>query len=157
MIVQNLLLRWRTSKVLYASAVDSLMYAMVCTRPDIAQAVGVLSRFMANPGRVHWDVVKRVFRYLRGTSNYFIYYHGNSSGVPHLVCIHGFVDSNWAGDIDNRRSTSGYVFTMFGGAISWMSKRQPMVSLSTIEAECMATTCNTPKLAHCHDTNSGLF
>ena len=110
------------SRVPYASAVGSLMYAMVCTRPDIAQAVGVLSRFMANPGRVHWDAVKRVFRYLRGTSDYSICYHGNSSGTPHSVCIHGFVDSDWAGDIDHKRSTSGYVFTMFGGAINWMSK-----------------------------------
>jgi hypothetical protein len=128
------------SRVPYASAVGSLMYAMVCTRPDIAQAVGVLSRFMANPGRVHWDAVKRVFRYLRGTSDYSICYHGNSSGTPHSVCIRGFVDSDWAGDVDSRRSTSAYVFTMFGGAISWMSKRQPVVALSTTEAEYMAAT-----------------
>ena len=77
---------------------------------------------------------------MRGTSDYSLCYHGKSSGAPHSVCIHGFVDSDWAGDIDRRRSTSGYVFTMFGGAISWMSKRQPVVALSTTEAEYMAAT-----------------
>jgi len=128
------------SRVPYASSVGSLMYAMVCTRPDIAQAVGVLSRFMANPRWIHWDAIKRVFRYLRGTSEYSICYHGNAIGPPHLVCIHGFVDFDWAGDIDSRRSTSAYVFTMFGGAVSWMSKQQPMVALSTIEAKYMAIT-----------------
>ena len=98
------------------------MYAKVYSRPNIAQVVGVLSRFMANPGQVHWDVVKRVFRYLRGTSDYSICYLGNSFGALHSVCIQGFVNLDWVGDIDCRRSTSGYVFTMFGGAISWMSK-----------------------------------
>ena len=64
------------SRVPYASAVGSLMYAMVCTRPDIAHAVGVLSRFMSNPGKEHWTAVKRVFRYLRGTSDYGLCYQG---------------------------------------------------------------------------------
>ena len=77
---------------------------------------------------------------MRGTLDYSICYHGNSFGSLHLVCIHGFVDSDWVGDIDRRRSTGAYVFTMFGGAISWMSKRQPVVALSTIEAEYMAAT-----------------
>lgn len=77
---------------------------------------------------------------MRGTSDYSICYHGNSSIFLHSDCIHGFVDLDWAGDIDHRRSTSAYVFTMFGGAISWMSKQQSMVALSTTEAEYMATT-----------------
>ena len=64
------------SRVTYASVVGSLMYAMVCTRPDIAQAVVVLSHYMSNLGRAHWDAVKRVFRYLRGTSEYSICFHG---------------------------------------------------------------------------------
>eukprot|EP00253_Pinus_taeda_P035241 PITA_35241 len=105
------------SCVPYASAVGSLMYAMVCTRPYIAYAVGVLSRFISKPGKEHWTTVKRVFRYLRGTSDY-----------------------DWAGDLDQRRSTSGYVFNLFGGAISWMSKKQSVVALSTTEAEYMAAT-----------------
>lgn len=128
------------SRVPYQSAVGSLMYAMVCTRLDIAQAVGVLSRYMSNPGRVHWDAVKRVFRYLKGTSKYSLCYHGNSVGDMTSLDIHGYVDSDWAGDIDSRRSTSAYVFTLFGGAISWMSKRQAVVALSTTEAEYMAAT-----------------
>ena len=77
---------------------------------------------------------------MRGTSDYSICYHGNSFGSSHTVCIHGFLDSDWVGDIDRRRSTSGYVFTMFGGAISWMSKRQPVVAFSTTEAEYMVST-----------------
>ena len=92
------------------------MYAMVCTRPYISHAVGVVSRYMANPGKEHWSAVKWVFRYLRGTSDYCITYNRSSE----FVCRH--VDSNFAGDLDKRRSTSGYVFTLAGGAISWMSK-----------------------------------
>ena len=64
------------TRVPYQSAIGNLMYAMVCTRPNIAQAVRVLSHYMSNPGRAHWDVVKIVFRYLRGTSKYSICFHG---------------------------------------------------------------------------------
>ncbi|KAK8916316.1 hypothetical protein KSP39_PZI023164 [Platanthera zijinensis] len=125
-------------KVPYASAVGSLMYAMVCTRPDIAQAVGVLSRYMAKPGKEHWNAVKRVFRYLRGTSNYSICYEGAETG--RVLNVVGHVDSDWGGDLDSRKSTSGYVFTLFGGAVSWMSRRQGVVALSSTEAEYMALT-----------------
>jgi hypothetical protein len=127
------------SHVPYASAVGSLMYAMVCTRPDIAHAVGVLSRYMSKPGKEHWTTVKRVFRYLRGTTSYGLCYQGRPR-LDRVVDIHGFVDADWAGDLDHRRSTSGYVFNLFGGAISWMSKRQAVVALSTTEAEYMAAT-----------------
>eukprot|EP00253_Pinus_taeda_P034762 PITA_34762 len=95
-------------RVPYASAISILMYAMVCTRPAVAHAVGVLSRFMSKPGKEHWTTVS------------------------------GF--SDWAGDLDQRRSTSGYVFNLFGGAVSWMSKKQSVVALSTTEAEYMAAT-----------------
>jgi hypothetical protein len=110
------------SHVPYATAVGSLMYAMVCTRPDIAHAVGFLSKYMSKPGKEHWTTVKRVFRYLRGTTSYGLCYEGRP-GLDRVVDIHGFVDADWAGDLDRRRSTSGYVFNLFGGAISWMSKR----------------------------------
>eukprot|EP00253_Pinus_taeda_P012255 PITA_12255 len=110
------------SCVPYASAVRSLMYAMVCTRPDIAHAVGVLSRFMSKPGKEHWTAVKHVFRYLRGTSDYGLCYQGRT-GLDRVLDIRGFVDLDWAGDLDQRRSTSGYVFNLFGGAVSWMSKK----------------------------------
>eukprot|EP00253_Pinus_taeda_P008798 PITA_08798 len=127
------------SHVPYASAVSSLMYAMVCTRLDIAHVVGVLSRFMSKLGKEHWTMVKRVFRYLRGTSDYGLCYQGRP-GLDRVLDIRGFVDANWAGDLDQRRSISGYVFNLFGGAISWMSKKQAVVALSTIEAEYIAAT-----------------
>jgi hypothetical protein len=120
------------SRVPYANAVGSLMYAMVSTRPNISHAVGVVSRYMENPGKEHWEVVKWVLRYLRGTSNYSITYDGSSDSI----C--GYVDSYFAGDLDKRRSTSGYVFTLAGGPVSWMSKLQNIVALSTTEAEYMA-------------------
>jgi hypothetical protein len=118
------------SHVPYASAVDNLMYAMVYIRPDIGHAMGVLSRYMSKPGKDHWTTVKRVFRYLRGTTNYGLCYQGRT-GLNKAVDIHGFFDADWVEDMDCRRSTSGYVFNVFGGAISWMSKRQAIVALST--------------------------
>src|ERR1700738_3846462 len=104
-----------TSCVPYASAVSSLMYAMVCIRPEITHAVGVLSRFMSKLGKEHWTAVKRGFRYLRGTSDYGLCYQ-RRPGLDRVLDIHGFVDTDWAGDLDQRRSTSGYVFNLFGGA-----------------------------------------
>jgi hypothetical protein len=104
------------SRIPYANAVGSLMCAMVSTRLDISHAVGVVSRYMENLGKEHWAAVKWVLRYLRGTSDYYITYN---SGCE-LVCR--YVDSDFAGDLDKRRLTSGYVFTLAGGAISWMSK-----------------------------------
>ena len=91
---------------------------------------------MAIPGKECWTIVKRVFRYLCGTTNLVIYYHGNSEEVK----FHGLVNSDWAGDINRRRSTSGYVFRLFGCVISWMSRKQSTVALSTIETEYNATT-----------------
>eukprot|EP00253_Pinus_taeda_P005362 PITA_05362 len=110
------------SRVPYVSAVGSLMYVMVCTRPNIAHAVELLNRFMSKPGKDQWIAVKRVFRYLCGTSDYGLCYQ-RRLGLDRLLDIHGFVDADWAGDLDQRRSTSGYVFNLFGGAVSWMSKK----------------------------------
>eukprot|EP00253_Pinus_taeda_P003905 PITA_03905 len=110
------------SRVPYASAVDSLTYVMVCTRPDIAHVVGVLSRFMSKLGKEHWTTVKWVFRYLHGTSDYGLCYQGRP-GLDKFLDIHGFVDADWAGDLDQRRSTSGYVFNLFRGTFSWISKK----------------------------------
>jgi hypothetical protein len=83
----------------YASVVGSLMYVMVCTRPDISHAVGVLRRYMSTPGKEHWTTVKRVFRYLCGTKYYAICYQGKPGGDSE-VDVHGFVDTDWAGDLD---------------------------------------------------------
>lgn len=128
------------NRVSYQSVVGSLMYAMICTRLGIPQAVGILSRYMYNPGRVHWDAVKRLFRYLKGTSKYSLCYHGNSIGDMTSLDIHGYVDLDWVGDIDSIRFTNAYVFTLFDGAISWMSNQQAMVALSATEVEYRAAT-----------------
>ncbi|XP_068657890.1 secreted RxLR effector protein 161-like [Aristolochia californica] len=119
------------SKVPYASAVGCLMYVMVCTRPDLAQAVSMVSKFLSNSGRQHWDAVKWIFRYLRGTTNYGIMFNIKQS-VPLVV---GYVDADYAGDLDDRRSTTGYVFTLVGGPICWKSMVQSIVTLSTTESE----------------------
>jgi ATP-binding cassette subfamily B (MDR/TAP) protein 1 len=124
----------KMSKIPYASAVGSLMYAMVCTRPDIAHAVGVVSRYMSHPGIEHWNAVKWILRYLRGTSNKCLHFGGSSTTV------HGYVDSDLAGDIDTRWSTIGYVFTVGGTTVSWISRLQKVNALSTTEAEYVATT-----------------
>eukprot|EP00253_Pinus_taeda_P010664 PITA_10664 len=121
------------SRVPYASAVGSLMYAMVYTRRDIAHAVGVLSRFMSKLGKEHCTTMKRVFRYLRGTSDYGLCYQGRPR-LDRVLDIRGFVDADRVGDLDQRRSTSGFVFNLFGGAVSWMSKKQFVLALSTTEA-----------------------
>jgi hypothetical protein len=110
------------SHVPYVNEVGSLMYEMVCTRLDIAHAVGVLRRYMSKLGKEHWTKIKRVFKYVRGTTSYGLFYQGRL-GLDRVVDIHGFVDAEWAEDLDHRRSTSGYVFNLFGGAITWMSKR----------------------------------
>ena len=124
--------REEMTKVPYASAVGSLMYAMVCTRPDIAHAVGVVSRFMSNPGREHWEAVKWLFRYLKGTSKVALHFKKNDA------ILEGFSDADLGGCLDTRKSTTGYIFTLGGTAVSWMSRLQKSVALSTTEAEYMA-------------------
>ena len=116
----------------YAQLVGSLMYLAVCTRPDISYAVGALARYMAKPTLVHWKEAIGVVRYLAGTTDY-----GITFGMRDDKLI-GYCDADYATDTDTRRSTSGYVFTLYGGAITWQSKRQPTVAASTTEAEYMA-------------------
>jgi len=122
------------SKVPYASAIGSLMYAMVCTRHNIAHAVGVVSRYKNNLGKKHWMAVKWILRYLRGTTNQALCFGGSN------IALQGYVDANLGGDRDNKRSTTRYVFTVGGTAVSWVSKIQTVVALSTIEVEYVATT-----------------
>ena len=98
-------------RIPYASAVGSLMYAILCTRPDICYAVGVVSRFQSNPGPEHWIAVKHVLKYLRRTRDYMLVY---SSQDLNLL---GYTDSDFRGKKDSRKSTSGSVFTLGGGAI----------------------------------------
>ena len=115
----------------YQSVVGCLLYLSTKTRPDIAYAVGNVSRFTVKPTKQHWSAVKRIMRYLNGAINHGLLY-GETSFLT------GYSDANWAGDLDDRKSTSGYVFTMNGAAISWLSKKQNCVALSTAEAEYMA-------------------
>ena len=121
----------------YANAIGALMYAMVCTRPDISHAVSIVSRYMHNPGKEHWQAVKWILRYIYGTVDVGLKFERNKADGNHLV---GYVDSDFAGDLDKRRSTTGYVFTMAGGPICWRSTLQSTVALSTTEAEYMAVT-----------------
>ena len=116
------------SKVPYALAIGNLMYAMVCTRPDIAHAMGVVSRYMSRPGKQHWEAVKWILRYLRGSSNTCLCFTGAS------LKLHGYVDADFSGDIDSRKSTTKFVFTLGGTTISWASNLQKIVTLSTTEA-----------------------
>lgn len=119
----------------YAEAVGSLMYLAIATRPDIAYAVGVLSRFSANPGVAHWKAVKHLFRYLQGTKDFKLTYAPDSD-APALFTT--YCDADHAGNPDNGRSTSGFVVKMGTGAISWASRLQTLVALSTTEAAVMA-------------------
>ena len=102
----------KTSKVPYALAIGSLMYVTVCSRLDIAHVVGVVSRYMSHPGIEHWNAVKWVIRYLRGTSSKCLHFGGSTTDLQ------GYVDSDLAGDNDTRRSTTCYVFTIGGVAMS---------------------------------------
>ena len=117
----------------YCELVGSLLYLTVCTRPDIAQAVGALTRYMAYPSEVHWSAAKTVLRYLSGTLDFGITF--SKGDTTELV---GYADADFAGDIDTRRSTTGYVFLLNGGVISWSSRLQPTVAASTTESEYMA-------------------
>ena len=116
----------------YSSEIGSLMYGMVFTIPDIAHAVGVVRRYMNNPGNEHWEVVKWILKYLRGTTTHALCFGGLDT------FLQGYVDSNMAGDKDNRRSTTGYVFTIGGTIVSWISKLEKVVALSTTEVEYVA-------------------
>jgi len=115
----------------YAELVSSLLCFSTTSRPDIAFADGVLSRFISCPKQDHMRAAKGVLRYLRGTSRLGVIYGGNEA-------LKGYVDADWAGDIDGRRSTTGFIFMLNGGPISWASKRQSTVATSTAEAEYVA-------------------
>ncbi|XP_031112055.1 secreted RxLR effector protein 161-like [Ipomoea triloba] len=114
----------------YAEAVGCLEYIQVCTRPDIAFVVGMLGRYLQNPGMDHWGAVKRVLRYLKGTKDFKLGFKQKD-----ILDVVGYSDADFAGCVDTRRSTSGYVFIMAGGAISWKSVKQSLVTTYTMEAE----------------------
>ena len=118
----------------YLQAVGALLYLAIATRPDISYAVGVLARYSHNPGPAHWTAVKHLFRYLKGTLDLALVY----SPVPGAPLFLTYTDSDHGGDKDTGKSTGGYLVKMGSGAISWSSKLQSIVTLSTTEAEYVA-------------------
>ncbi|KAM1717684.1 hypothetical protein FF2_024886 [Malus domestica] len=113
----------------YASLVGSLMYANVCTRPNIAYIEGILGRFQSNPGEAHWSAAKKVLRYLQQTKCYMLVY-----GREEELEIKRYIDSDLAGDLDDKKSTSGYIFLFGGCVVSWKSAKQTIIATSTMEA-----------------------
>ena len=131
----------RMKSIPYLAGVGSLMYASLATRPDITFATNRLSQFNSNPGQAHWTALLRVLRYLKHTRNYVLVLGGQEK-----ITLEGYTDSDYAGCVDTRRSTSGYAFTLGCGSISWSSKRQAIVTTSSCEAEYVAS-CNAAKEA----------
>ena len=117
----------------YALAVGSLMYAMLCTRPDICYAMSIVSRYQSNLGSEHWTVVKHILKYLNRTKHYFLVFGGED------LTVQRYTDSDFQFDIDDRKSISRFVFTLGKGAISWRSCKQDTIADSTTKAEYIAT------------------
>ena len=116
----------------YASVVGSIMYAMMCTRPDVSYALSITSKFQANPRKSHWKAVKNILKYLRRTKDLFLIYGGSE------LQVRGFTDVSFQSDKDDCKSQSGYIFTLNGGAVSWKSSKQVTTVDSTTEAEYIA-------------------
>ena len=124
----------RCDKSIYQQAIGCLTYVSTATRPDIAAAVVTLSQFMSDTSKEHWMGVKRVLRYIKGTPSYGLKFTVNVDECD----LYGFSDADWAGDADNRWSTSGYVFKVANSTVSWCCKKQATVAKSTTEAEYVA-------------------
>ena len=120
------------SQTEYAKIIGSVMFLMNCTRPDIAYAVSRLSRYTHNPGNEHWTALRRLLRYLKGTMDWCLHFY------KFPAVLEGFCDANWVTDNDEVSSTSGYVFTLGGGAISWKSSKKTCIARSTMESEFIA-------------------
>ena len=127
-------------QVPYAYTVGSLMYAMLCTRPNICYSIGMVSRYQSNPGPKHWQAVKHILKNLQRTRDYILVFRSED-----LIPI-GYTDSAFQSDPDFRKSTSRYVFTLGGGAITWRSVKQSCITDSTMEAEYVAA-CEAAKAA----------
>ena len=124
-------------RIPYAIMVGSVMYTMVCSRPDLAYAVSMIRRYMSCTGKPHWQAVKWLFQYLASPRSLRLVYGGNSKLGTQLQ---GFVDADYVGNIDTRKSLTGYVFTVFGGVVSWKANLQSVGALSATEAQYMAMT-----------------
>ena len=119
---------------LYQAVIGSLNYAAICTRPDISPAVGIFSRYMQRPGKEHWIGIKRVLRYVKGMINHGLVFNDQNENFK----LEAFSDSDWAGCVETRKSTSGNMCRLGNAIIAWKSKKQPIVALSSTEAEYIA-------------------
>jgi hypothetical protein len=120
-------------KIPYVSAIGSIMYAMICTRPDVSYALSVTNRHQANPGIAHWIVIKTILNYLRRTKDMFLVYGGETELV-----LKGYTDASFQTNHDDLRSQSGFVFVLNGGVVSWKSSKQETTTDSTTETEYIA-------------------
>ncbi|XP_074313584.1 secreted RxLR effector protein 161-like [Silene latifolia] len=123
----------RMRNIPYASAIGSIMYAMLYTRPDVACALSMTSRYQKNPGEGHWTAAKNILKYLKRTKDMFLVF-----GEDEELVVSGYTDVSFQTDRDDSRSQSGYVFLLNGGAVSWKKSKQDTVADSTIEAEYIA-------------------
>ena len=121
------------SVIPYASAIGSIMYAMLCTRPDVNLAVSLVGRYQSNPGMEHWTALKNILKYLKRTKDMFLVYGGDKELV-----VNGYVDASFETDPDDSKSQTGYTFILNGGVVSWCSSKQSIVAGSTCEAEYIA-------------------
>lgn len=117
----------------YRQAIGKLQYLAVSTRPDIAAALSNVARYASNPGAAHWAAVKRIFRYLQGTAGAELTFSGSRGST-----LTAYADADWAGELEKRKSTSGFSCQIGGGAVLWHSKLQSVIALSTKEAELVA-------------------
>ena len=139
-------------QALFQSAVGSLLYLAMRTRPDIAFAVNNVARFSSKPTKQHWIAVKRIFRYLRGTTNLGLLY-SKEAGTSALV---GYSDADWGNDCNDSKSVTGYLFQIGGTAVTWKSQKQSCVALSTAEAEYMALSSAAQEAVWMRELNSDL-
>nr|GFC34456.1 hypothetical protein [Tanacetum cinerariifolium] len=125
----------RMQNVPYASAVGSIMYAVRCTRPDVAFAQNITSRFQKNPRDIHWTTVKNILKYLRNTKDMFLVYGGDQKRELKVSC---YTDAGYLTNADDLKSQTGYVFVLNGGVVDWKSAKQSIFATSSAEAEYIA-------------------
>ena len=137
---QNDIERDQMKAIPYSSVMGNLMYAQVCTLPDIAFVVGMLGSYLSDPGQCHWKAAKKVLRYLQGTKDLMLTYRHTDT-----LEVVGFSDSDYVGCVDHKKSTSGYIFMMVEEVVSWTSVKQTLTTSSTTEAEyvvCYEANCH---------------
>ena len=127
----------KEDNILYRQAVGSLMYLMLGMRPDISFAVNKVAQYSTCYDNTHWTAMKRIFRYIKGTANHTLIL-GGSNLSRSSISLSGSCDADWAGDLDDRRSTTGYLFHVNHGCISWQTHKQASVATSSMQAEYQA-------------------